>query len=75
MTIIRDWLDKLPSWLNLTIIVFFVALALGITFWCLALPILVVANTLNLLWFFLYIILVPLNVGVWTFLFGDDGIL
>lgn len=75
MTIIRDWLDKLPDWLNLTITVFFIALALDITFWSLALPFLVVANTLNPLWFSLYIILAPLNVGVWAILFGDDGIL
>lgn len=75
MTIIRDWLDKLPDWLNLTITVFFIALALDITFWCLVLPFLMVANTLNPLWFSLYIILAPLNVGVWAILFGDDGIL
>ena len=75
MTIIRDWLDKLPDWLNLTITVFFIALALDITFWSLVLPFLVVANTLNPLWFSLYIILAPLNIGVWAILFGDDGIL
>lgn len=75
MTIIRDWLDKLPDWLNLTITVFFIALALDITFWSLVLPFLVVANTLNPSWFSLYIILAPLNIGVWAILFGDDGIL
>lgn len=75
MTIIRDWLDKLPDWLNLAITVFFIALALDITFWSLVLPFIVVANTLNPLWFSLYIILAPLNVGVWAILFGDDGIL
>ena len=75
MTIIRDWLDKLPDWLNLAITVFFIALALDITFWSLVLPFLVVADTLNPLWFSLYIILAPLNVGIWAILFGDDGIL
>ena len=75
MTRVRDWLDTLPDWLNLPIIVFFIALALCITFWCLAFPILLVVNTLNPLWFFLYIILAPLDAGVLAILFGDDGIL
>lgn len=75
MTRVRDWLDTLPDWLNLAITVFFIALALNIAFWSLVLPFLVVANTLNPLWFSLYIILAPLNVGVWAILFGDDGIL
>ena len=71
----REWLDRLPDWLDLTITVFFIALALDITILSLVLPFLVVANTLNFLWFFLYTIFIPIDVGIWTFLFGDDGIL
>ena len=75
MTRVRDWLDTLPDWLNIAIRVFFITLALCITFWCLIFPILLVVNTLNPLWLFLYIILAPLDAGVLTILFGDDGIL
>ena len=75
MTRVRDWLDTLPDWLNLAIRVSFIALAFCIIFWCLIFPILLVVNTLNPLWFFLYIIFAPLDIGIWVILFGDDGIL
>lgn len=71
----RDWLDKLPEWLNVAITVFFIALALDITIFTLMLPFLLVAATASPLWFLTYTVFIPVGVGMWLFLFGDDGIL